>query len=598
MQPVDLTTLVAVCHEFAECLPARLEKVHQRDRHTIYLCLRTLEQKLWLTLSWHPQYTRLHLSPPPQLEPDTFTFSQQIWHQLSGLALVEVGLVSDWERVVDLRFAKRPGDHIQCHLYAEIMGKYSNAILVNDAGVIVTAAHQVSAKQSRVRPIQTGEIYALPPALLENIPTSTESFDLWRDRLTLIAQDLKRSLVTNYRGLSSSLVRSLLEASNISNGSQTDTLTDNEWQMLFQAWQAWLYALEQKKFTPRLLSEGYTVLPALIPSTSPQSEGSRSEGSQSHYPISTTLHNYYSQHIHQQEFQQLAQQITQTLQSHLTKLNLKATEFRQRLSQSDQAEAIKAHADLLMANLHVWQVGMKSIALPDFETNEPVKIALDPELNAVQNAQSLYKKHQKQKRAKIAIAPLLEATQLEILYLEQVATAATQLESDHMKSLQEIRLELIQQGYLKAIDYHLGDRHKNKKPETIDCHRYHSPSGFEIWIGRNNYQNDIMTFRIANDYDLWFHTQEIPGSHVLLRVAPGSTPDPNDLQSAADLAAYYSRARQSDRVPVVFTEPKHVYKPKGAKPGMVVYKHERIIWGQPLVIKSSDPARNLPNPKE
>ena len=574
MQPVDLTTLVAICHELAECLPARLEKVHQRDRHTLYLCLRTLEKKLWLTLCWHPQHARLHLSPSPLLEPDTFTFSQQIWHQLSGLALVGVSLVSDWERVVDLQFAQRPGDRIQAHLYAEIMGKYSNAILVTDGGVIVTAAHQVSTKQSRVRPIQTGDRYEMPPGLLETIPSLNEPFELWFDRLTLIPQEIKRSLMTNYRGLSSSLIRSILAATNLDSTAKTDTLTDLDWQNLWQAWRSWLRILESKQFQPQLVDQGYTVL------------GVKHEHNQGTYPVNGLIHKYYSQYIQQQEFQQLSQEINQTLQVQLAKLNTKAEEFEQRLSQSEQAEAIKDRADLLMANLQAWQPGMKSIELLDFITNEPVQIALNPELNAVQNAQSLYKKHQKQKRAKVAIEPLLASVQQEMRYLEQVATAAQQLESSDLKLLQEIRSELIQQGYLKATDYRPVDR-KGKKVETLDCHRYQSPSGFEIWIGRNNFQNDTMTFRIANDYDLWFHTQEIPGSHVLLRIAPGSTPDPQDLQTAADLAAYYSRARQSDRVPVIFTEPKYVFKPKGAKPGMVVYKHERVIWGKP-----QEPSKN------
>ena len=112
-------------------------------------------------------------------------------------------------------------------------------------------------------------------------------------------------------------------------------------------------------------------------------------------------------------------------------------------------------------------------------------------------------------------------------------------------------------------------------------HKFHTPSGFEVLIGRNNQQNDRLTFRLANDYDLWFHAQEIPGAHVLLRLEPGAVAEERDLQFTADLAAYYSRSRQSDRVPVVYTQPKHVYKPKGAKPGIAIYKQERILWGKP-----------------
>jgi len=147
---------------------------------------------------------------------------------------------------------------------------------------------------------------------------------------------------------------------------------------------------------------------------------------------------------------------------------------------------------------------------------------------------------------------------------------------EDLQTLQEIREELIQQRYLDVPEQRSRD-----VADVSEPYRYQTPSGFELLIGRNNRQNDQLTFRTAGDYDLWFHTQEIAGSHVLMRLPAGAVPDEADLQFAADLAAHYSRARQSDQVPVVYTEPKYVYKPKGAKPGMAIYKQEQIIWGRP-----------------
>jgi predicted ribosome quality control (RQC) complex YloA/Tae2 family protein len=229
---------------------------------------------------------------------------------------------------------------------------------------------------------------------------------------------------------------------------------------------------------------------------------------------------------------------------------------------------------------------MRSITLSDFETNKPVKIKLDPEKNAVQNAQSLYKNHQKLKRAKDAVVPLLEEVESEIRYLEQLLATLNQLadyrDREDLQTLAEIREELIEQNYLTDA------RQRSYQVVSNDSkpYCYKTPSGFELWIGRNNRQNDRLTFRVAGDYDLWFHTQEIPGSHVLLRLEPGTVADEADLQFSADLAAYYSQGRQSERVPVVYTEPKNVYKPKGAKPGMAIYKQERIIWGRPQLAKN------------
>ena len=269
----------------------------------------------------------------------------------------------------------------------------------------------------------------------------------------------------------------------------------------------------------------------------------------------------------------------------MAKLRLKADTFKKRLQQSDQADEYRQKADLLMAYLQEWEPGMKEIILADFENNKPVAIALQPDKNAVQNAQSLYKQHQKLKRVKSAVEPLLAEVNGEIGYLEQVEDAIAQIDkyqtAEDLEALDEIREELIGQKYLEDPEYR--NRTSNESAST-NFHRYRTPSGFEVLIGRNNRQNDYLTFRVAGDYDLWFHAQEIPGSHVLLRLQPGAVPEEADLQYTANLAVYYSRARQTDQAPVVYTEPKHVYKPKGAKPGIAIYKQERILWGQPQLV--------------
>jgi predicted ribosome quality control (RQC) complex YloA/Tae2 family protein len=340
---------------------------------------------------------------------------------------------------------------------------------------------------------------------------------------------------------------------------------------LFEYWQEWLNILETGNFQPGWTAAGYTVLGWGItkPTTNTQE----------------LINRYYTDRLDREVFQQLRHQLWQKVTNSLKKLQQKADTFETRLQQSDRADGDRASADLLMAHLQQWQPRMTSITLADFETGEPVTIALNPEKNGIQNAQLLYKTHQKLKRAKDAVEPLLKEVRSEIYYLEQIRAELDQLEnyqnSEDLQTLTEIREELIQQQYFP------GDRqtHTNASDESKP-HRYTTPSGFELWIGRNNRQNEQLTFRLAGDYDLWFHTQEIPGSHVLLRLQPGSVPDEADLQFAADLTAYYSQARQSDLAPVVYTEPKHVYKPKGAKPGIAIYKQEQIIWGRPQIAKN------------
>ncbi|WP_017718706.1 Rqc2 family fibronectin-binding protein [Kamptonema formosum] len=589
MRTVDFTTLTAACSELrATWLPARLEQVYQRDRHTIAIAVRTLDRRGWLDISWHPQAARLCTGSPPPRTPDTFTFSQQLRHQLAGLALVAIEAIAPWERVADLQFARRPGEEAIWHLYVEIMGKYSNVILANQDNLIVTAGHQVSDRQSRVRPIQTGQPYEVPPALLEPIPSSSESFDRWRERVSLIPGQLGRQLLKSYRGLSSSLVESMVRAAGLDPQQPVDTLSDGDWHRLFSWWLEWLHALEKEQFQPMPAEDGYTVIgwgaggagDLGLAGDSPIQNPKSKIQNDSPPTVGELLNRYYTEQLNQQEFKQLRHQLSQKISSLLGKLQVKAGTFQERLQQSDQADRHRQQADLLMANLQAWQPGMKSIALPDFETGEPVAIALEPEKNAVQNAQALYRRHQKLKRARAAVEPLLAEVREEIEYLELVEMEIAQLEGYRepadLKALEEIRDELIGQGYLENPEY----RSQTDAPAT-DFYRYRTPSGFELLVGRNNRQNDILSFRMAGDYDLWFHTQEIAGSHALLRLPAGAAPEEADLQFAADVTAHYSRAREAAQVPVVYTEPKHVYKPKGAKPGMVVYKHERILWGRP-----------------
>lgn len=566
MQPVDFTALTAACSELRDgWVPSRLEQVYQRDRHTLAIALRTLKKRDWLTVCWHAQAARICIGDPPPRTPDTFTFSDQLRHQLGGLALIAIEAIAPWERILDLQFAKRPGEPPLWHLYVEIMGKFSNVILADANHQIVTCARQVSEKKSSVRPIQTGQPYELPPPLLATAPRLEESQERWQERVSLIPKAIGQQLLKSYRGLSPAVVRSMLKAAEIDPEQSSDRLQSSDWDKLFHCWQTWLQALETQTFHPGWTAQGYTILPwhSLKPEES----------------VQTLLNRYYTEQFNRIGFQQLRHQLVQKVSNLLRKLRQKAQTFQTRLQQSDGAEKYRQQADLLMAYLQDWQPGMKAISLPDFETGESVTISLNPEKNAVQNAQALYKQHQKLKRARKAVEPLLREVQAEVDYLEQVEATLSQLEAykdpNDLQALEEVREELIQQQYLTAT-------RAQSRPSNTEAqpHRYPTPSGFELWVGRNNRQNDQLTFRTAGDYDLWFHSQEIAGSHVLLRLEPGSVAQEDDLQFAADFAAYYSQGRQSDRVPVVYTQPKYVYKPKGAKPGMAIYKQEQIIWGR------------------
>ena len=568
MQPVDYTTLLALCHELRQSwLPARIEQVYQRDRHTLSFALRTLQHRGWLTLSWHPQAARLCLDNPPPRDPDTFTLSDQLRHQLKGLALISFDPIQPWERVIDLAIAKRPDDQPLYHLFLEIMGKYSNLVLTDDQQQIITVAHQVNAQQSSVRTVQTGQPYQLPPPILAEQPRPSESFSDWQERVRLIPGKLSKQLLKSYRGVSPMVVRTLLTQADIDPNTDNQTLSLEQWQRLFEAWQTWLKGLERQQFRGEITASGFTVLGTVRESSEPT--------------INDLIRDYYHQQLGQEQFQQLRHQLQQKLNTVISKLQQKAHTFQKRLDEADNANQYQQQADLLMAYLHQGKPGLSEITLPDFEQGQPVAIALQPDKSLIQNAQKLYKQQQKLNRAQDAVRPLLAEVITELDYLSQVEASLQSVSqyknADDLETLAEIRDELIDQGYVTTTHV----RPRRKLDETFQPHIVESPSGFPIWIGRNNRQNDHLTFRVATDYDLWFHAQEIAGSHVLLRLPPGAIADDGDLHCAANWAAYYSRGRESEQVPVVYTQPKYVFKPKGAKPGMVVYQQETVLWGKP-----------------
>jgi predicted ribosome quality control (RQC) complex YloA/Tae2 family protein len=338
LQAVDFTTLTAACSEIRDrWLPARTEQVYQRDRYTIAILLRTLNQRGWLEISWHPQAAHICIGSPPPRIPDTFTFSQQLLHQLNGLALVKINAIAPWERVVDLQFARRPGEPALWHLYVEIMGKYSNVILTDEANAIVTAAHQVSQQQSSVRPIQTGQPYEPPPSLTGAVPSLNESQQRWQERVSLVPFALRRALLKSYRGLSPALVQSMVQVAGLDPEATTDTLQPDDWEKLFQRWQEWLQALDKTQFQPMWTLPGYTVLGW--------------GGVEPVRDVQDLLNRYYTLQLNQQEFTQLRNALTQKINNILEKLRLKARTFEERLQQSDRADEYRKQADLLMAHL-------------------------------------------------------------------------------------------------------------------------------------------------------------------------------------------------------------------------------------------------------
>ncbi|MGB9825597.1 MAG: Rqc2 family fibronectin-binding protein, partial [Desulfofundulus sp.] len=245
------------------------------------------------------------------------------------------------------------------------------------------------------------------------------------------------------------------------------------------------------------------------------------------------------------------------------------------LAKAERAEEYRIFGELLMANLYRLEKGLSQVTLENFYDPERkmVTIPLDPRLNPVQNAQAYFKKYSKAKQTREKTGNRLEQTKRDLEYLKGIETAIIQTTT--VPELLEIREELEEQGYLKPAG-----REKKREPEKPRPLVFTSSEGFTILVGRNNKQNDYLTLHLAKDGDIWLHTRDIPGSHVLIRTAGRTVPE-TTLAEAASLAAYFSRARESQNVPVDYTLCRNVHKPRGARPGYVVYTGQRTLTVNP-----------------
>ncbi|MDD4335257.1 MAG: NFACT family protein, partial [Desulfotomaculaceae bacterium] len=267
------------------------------------------------------------------------------------------------------------------------------------------------------------------------------------------------------------------------------------------------------------------------------------------------------------------------LHKEMTKLEKKLNHYSEDCDNTAGAEKHKLYGELLTANLYRLGKGSLEVALENYQEEgaPPVTIPLDPQRTAVENAQAYFKNYNKAKRTRQALASLIKQAREELDYLEGIKAAAD-FASDLIE-LNEIRQELVDQGYLKQPPPGRGIKQKKVKhvPKPLS---FISIDGFQLFVGKNNKQNDLLTTKMAQAEDIWLHAKDIPGAHVIIRTEGKETP-PTTLMEAAGLAALFSKARESKSVPVDYTLKKHVHKPKGARPGMVIYEHQKTIMAAP-----------------
>ena len=542
---MDVTTLRAVLAEWRPLLlPSRFEKAQQASPQALQIGLRSLSGNHWLELSWQAEAARLHTIPPPPRQGDGSTLAQQLQHGLKGLALIEIQQ-QDWERVVELGFARRPGEPVLRWLVVELMGRHSNLLLLDADRQVVALARQVKPQQSRLRPIGTGDPYQPPPPLAGEPPRLEESFASWQRRLRLVPLPLQQALRDAYQGISPALVRQLLPCG--WGELAVDSISPEQWQQLWQGWRQWLEAVQLGRFSWQLEPAGYRCW----------------GGSSGHTPaanptlaINQGLAAYFSEQLGAQVLAQQRQQLQHRLQATVERESRQASEQQALLDAVPEGEALQRRADALLSQLQ-------------------------PSRQCIEEAQKLYKTARKRRRSVAAITPRLELHRQRLASLEASLTYLEQADSlEQVSSLAaELEALLAERGQRKSA----GGRQSRRAgaiegvPQPLELH---TPSGLPIQIGRNHRQNEWIAFRQARRGDLWFHAQELAGSHVVLKSSERLASDA-DLQAAADLAAHYSRGRGNRRVPVVMVPTEELQRIPGAAPGTVRHRGGSVLWGEP-----------------
>ncbi len=543
---MDVTSLRAVLAEMRSgLLPTRFEKAQQPDTHRLQLGLRSLQGTLWLELSWLAEAPRLLAIDPPLRQGDGSTLAQQLQHGLRGLALVSLEQ-QGWERVVALGFAPRPGEPIERQLVLEVMGRHSNLFLLDEDGRVITLARQVRQDRSRLRPIGTGDAYVAPPPMAGEPPRLQDDFAAWQRRLSLLPQTVGQALMGAYQGIGPALARQLAEAWL---PVPVESLKEEQWQRLWQRWRLWLEAVDQERFA--LGWGGPSDYRCWDPCWDPGVPATETAP----WAINRGLAGYYADRLGRRGLEQRRASLQQRLQNAAVRELRNADQQQGLLAAVPGSEAMQRRAD-----------GLLSLPAPSREE--------------IDEAQRLYRQARKLRRSVAAITPRLELHRQRLAAIETSLTFLELAENEAQLTAVEEDLPALlpcRDGQGPGPSRRVRRGPAGTAPRPLELR---SSGGLRLQVGRNHRQNEWISLQQARRGDLWFHAQECPGSHVVLKGSEG-TPGEVDLREAADLAAHFSRGRANGRVAVVMVPTGDLQRIAGAGPGTVRHRGGEVLWAVP-----------------
>ena len=553
--PLDALCLTAVAGEVRSAVQGgKIDKIYQPTRDEVVLYIRGPAGNVRLLLSANPGHPRAHLTERNRENPEQPPmFCMLLRKHLQGARILELNQ-PPLERILDFRLETLDelGDRVERRLVLEAMGRSANLLLLDGEGRIVDCTRRVDGDLARgQRQLLPGLFYRQPPAVDKLNPFTLSPEELRLVLANPLGKAWDKLLLDSFTGLSPLVARELAFRA----GGDSEKLAA-ELEKLGKA-------VEENHFTAYLLvREGkpvdFTFLPVL--QYGPETESIPRES------FSALLDDFFSDRESAERVRQRGQDLVKSVTSARDRTARKLGNQARELEATKNRERLRELGDILTSNLHLMEKGMSTFRTMDFYNPEggEVDIPLDPLLTPQQNAAKYYKEYNKAKTAEEMLTIQIEKGEKELEYLNSVLENIALAEGE--KDLQEIRQELTETGYLRRPKT-AAKRAKKVSGKPIE---FRSSSGLRISVGKNNSQNDLLTTKLAYKSDIWLHTQKIHGSHVILWLEGGEA-DARSLTEAAQLAAYFSQARDGSKVPVDYTPVKYVKKPAGARPGMVVY---------------------------
>ena len=556
----DAVTVAALTKELSDTFQnTRIYKISEPDQNELILTIKGNSSQYRLLISADASLPLMYLTsenkPAPLTAPN---FCMLLRKHLSNAKIISVtqpGL----ERIVrfELEHLDEMGDLCRKFLIVELMGKHSNIIFTDDKGIIIDSIKHVSHNVSSVREVLPGREYFIPKTQdkADPLETTREEFIA---RITEAHMPAFKAIYSSFTGLSPILGTEICHRAGVDGDASTSSLSASEIESLYKAFSEVITVVKEGAYKPEIIYDGATPLEyAAVPLTVYHDKTVKEYAS-----ISALIEDFYREKSVvvriRQKSADLRKIVTTALERNVKKLDLQ----KKQLEDTEKKDKFRIYGELINTYGYTVPEGAKSFEALNYYTNETITIPLDPDMTALENGKKYFEKYSKLKRTAESLTGIIEEVSDEVKQLESILTSLDIAvdESD----LAEIKEELTQSGYIR---YKAGAK---KAKITSKPFHFVSSDGFDMYVGRNNLQNDRLTFEFANGGDWWFHAKKIPGSHVIVKTEGREVPD-TTFEEAARLAAHFSKGRGTDRVEIDYLLKKNVKKPAKAKPGFVVY---------------------------